>query len=47
MEQSTIDAEYMRLAIEQAKIAESYDEDPIGAVVVYEGDVIAYGYNRR
>lgn len=37
----------MRLAIEQAKIAESYDEVPIGAVVVYEGEAIAYGYNRR
>lgn len=47
MEQSTIDAEYMRLAIEQAKIAESYDEVPIGAVVVYEGEVISCGYNRR
>lgn len=47
MDQSTQDAEFMRLAIEQAKIAESYDEVPIGAVVVYEGEVIAYGYNRR
>ena len=47
MEQSTQDAEYMRLAIEQAKIAESYDEVPIGAVVVYEGEVISCGYNRR
>lgn len=47
MDQSTQDAEYMQLAIEQAKIAESYDEVPIGAVVVYEGDVIARGYNRR
>lgn len=37
----------MRLAIEQAKIAESYDEVPIGAVVVYEGEVISCGYNRR
>ena len=37
----------MRLAIEQAKIAESYDEVPIGAVVVYEGEAIAYGYIRR
>lgn len=47
MDQSTQDAEYMQLAIEQAKIAESYDEVPIGAVVVYEGEVIARGYNRR
>ena len=47
MDQSTQDAEYMQLAIEQAKIAESYDEVPIGAVVVYEGEVIAHGYNRR
>lgn len=47
MDQSTQDAEYMQLAIEQAKIAESYDEVPIGAVVVYEDEVIARGYNRR
>lgn len=47
MDQSTQDAEYMQLAIEQAKTAESYDEVPIGAVVVYEGEVIARGYNRR
>lgn len=47
MDQSTQDAEYMQLAIEQAKIAESYDEVPIGAIVVYEGEVIARGYNRR
>lgn len=47
MDQSTQDAEFMRLAIEQAKIAESYDEVPIGAVVVYEGEVISCGYNRR
>ncbi|MDO5457495.1 MAG: tRNA adenosine(34) deaminase TadA [Atopococcus tabaci] len=38
---------YMRLAIEQAHIAKSYGEVPIGCVIVHEGEVIGQGYNRR
>ncbi|WP_026674065.1 tRNA adenosine(34) deaminase TadA [Alkalihalobacterium bogoriense] len=37
----------MRMAIEQAKKAEELREVPIGAVIVYNGEVIATGYNQR
>lgn len=37
----------MRLALEQAAHAAELGEVPIGSVVVYEGEVIASGYNRR
>src|ERR1043166_2071019 len=37
---------FMRLAIDNARVAEALDEVPIGAVVVFEGQVIATGYNR-
>lgn len=40
------DENFMRLAIEQAKLAESHNEIPVGAVVVYEGEVIAQGFNQ-
>lgn len=38
---------YMREAIRQAKKAYALDEVPIGCVIVYEGKIIARGYNRR
>ena len=41
------DINFMNLAILQAKQAIDYDEVPIGAVVVYEGKVIAQAFNRR
>ncbi|WP_029191026.1 tRNA adenosine(34) deaminase TadA [Ornithinibacillus scapharcae] len=41
------DAFYMQLAIEQAEKAREIDEVPIGAVIVYEDEVIATGYNVR
>src|SRR5690554_4437586 len=37
----------MRLAIEEAKKAQTVGEVPIGAVVVKDGEIIASGYNRR
>ena len=37
----------MRSALEQARIAESLGEVPIGAVIVRDSQVIATGYNRR
>ncbi|MDR3036952.1 MAG: tRNA adenosine(34) deaminase TadA [Coriobacteriales bacterium] len=43
----THDGAFMRLAIEQAHIAASMGEVPIGAVVVSNDEVIASGYNRR
>jgi tRNA(adenine34) deaminase len=38
---------FMGLAIEQAKRALEFDETPIGAVVAFEDEAIAEGYNRR
>lgn len=38
---------YMREAIRQAKKAYVLTEVPIGCVIVYEGKIIARGYNRR
>lgn len=43
----TTDEKFMREAIRQAKKAEALLEVPIGCVIVYEGKVIARGYNRR
>ena len=38
---------YMKEAIRQAKNARALEEVPIGCVIVYEGKIIARGYNRR
>ncbi len=38
---------YMDKAIEQAKIAFSNNEVPIGAIIVYEGKIIGTGRNMR
>ncbi len=46
MEQ-TQDEKYMRGAIRQAKKAAAIGDVPIGCVIVYEGRIIARGYNRR
>lgn len=43
----TAEEKYMKQAITQAKKAYALDEVPIGCVIVYEGKVIARGYNRR
>ncbi len=43
----TQDERFMKQAITQAKKAEALNEVPIGCVIVYEGKVIARGYNRR
>lgn len=45
--QNKLDTYFMNLALAQAKKAEELDEVPIGAVVVYENQVIGQGYNRR
>ncbi len=37
----------MRLAIREAEAALGHDDVPIGAVVVYEGEVIGAGHNER
>ena len=41
------DVKWMREAIKQAKKAESYDEVPIGCVIVKDDKIIARGYNKR
>lgn len=38
---------YMKEAIRQAKKAEAIQEVPIGCVIVYQGKIIARGYNKR
>lgn len=43
----TADEKFMRESIRQAKKAYALDEVPIGCVIVYEGKIIARGYNRR
>jgi len=46
-EQRKLDERFMKQAITQAKKAETLNEVPIGCVIVYDGKVIARGYNRR
>ena len=41
------DERYMRQAITLAKKAAANGDVPIGCMIVYEGKVIARGYNRR
>jgi tRNA(adenine34) deaminase len=41
------DEHFMRLAIDQAKIAEENGDIPIGAVIVYKNQIIAKAYNQR
>lgn len=41
------DQHYMRMAIDQAYIAEENGDVPIGCVIVYEEKVIAKAYNQR
>jgi len=41
------DEQYMRQAIEAAKIAQENGDVPIGAVVVYENQIIGRAYNQR
>jgi len=41
------DQQLMRIAIEQAKIAEENGDVPIGAVIVHQNQIIAKAYNQR
>ena len=45
--QREMDEGFMREAVRQAKKAGKLGDVPIGCVIVYEGKVIARGYNRR
>ena len=44
---TTIHEKYMKEALKQAKKALALGEVPIGCVIVYEGQIIGRGYNRR
>ena len=44
-EQKAQDLKWMARALELAELAESYDEVPVGAVLVCDGKVIGEGYN--
>ncbi len=41
------DEQLMMIAIEEAKLAESHGDIPIGALVVLEGDIISSRHNER
>ncbi|UOQ95568.1 tRNA adenosine(34) deaminase TadA [Halobacillus shinanisalinarum] len=41
------DEYYMQLALQQAEQAKAIGEVPIGAIVVYQDEVIAMGFNQR
>ena len=47
MDEKKMDERFMREAIRQARKAGELMEVPIGCVIVYEGKIIARGYNRR
>jgi tRNA(adenine34) deaminase len=41
------DERFMRLALDEAKLALNHDDVPIGAVVVKDGDVLSSAHNER
>jgi tRNA(adenine34) deaminase len=47
MNESKTDQLYMKMAIEQAQIAEENGDVPIGAIIVYENQIIGKAYNQR
>ena len=47
IDQELLDRQYMALALEEAKAAAALGETPIGAVLVWEGEVVARTGNRR
>jgi tRNA(adenine34) deaminase len=44
--QDMTDEEYMRAALEQARLAGSCGEVPVGAVVVLDGEIVGRGFNQ-
>ena len=41
------DEQFMRMAIEQARIAQENGDVPIGAIIVYKNQIIGKAYNQR
>ena len=42
-----MEEKYMRMAIDEAKRGTTYDEVPIGAVIVKDGEVLATAHNEK
>jgi tRNA(adenine34) deaminase len=42
-----MDERWMQIAIEEAQLALSHDDVPVGAIVVHEGEVVGAGHNER
>jgi tRNA(adenine34) deaminase len=42
----TADLELMRAALDEARAAEAAGEVPIGAVILFDGEIVAHGQNR-
>ncbi|MEM9774701.1 MAG: tRNA adenosine(34) deaminase TadA [Chloroflexota bacterium] len=47
MDQHQVDVYFMRLALEEAQKAAALEEVPVGAVAVYNGEVVGRGHNRK
>ena len=47
IDESSLNAKYIKEALKQAEKAKKKDEVPVGAVLVHEGKVIARGHNRN
>ena len=47
MKEIDLNERYMKEALRQAKKAYAIGDTPIGCVIVYDGRIIARGYNRR
>ncbi len=47
MNKSNNEDQFMKIAIEQAEIAEENGDVPIGAVIVYKDQIIGKAYNQR
>ncbi|MCJ7728405.1 MAG: tRNA adenosine(34) deaminase TadA [Sedimentisphaerales bacterium] len=47
VQKRTVDEQFMRIAIDQAQIAQENGDVPIGAVIVHNNQVIAKAYNQR
>ena len=41
------DIDYMRMALDNARIAYENDDVPVGAVIVKDGEIVGTGYNTR
>ena len=47
MTEENLDEQWMRAAIDEAKLAEGKGEVPVGAVIVHDGAIIGRGHNLR